>query len=109
MQPLLSLLLVLLLVWFPAFCPDAAVASEPNQTELNQTQPNQTVTATKKKGGWCSGRKRVNTVGFCSTQLDRLNLAIASEQDQRRPPRRRRFGWGPTLPVCRHKCVELAR
>eukprot|EP00903_Cladosiphon_okamuranus_P008738 g8370.t1 len=49
-------------------------------------------------GGWCSRRTRVNTVGFCSTQLDRLNLAIATEQDKRRPPRRRRFGWGPTLP-----------
>eukprot|EP00752_Nemacystus_decipiens_P006507 g5859.t1 len=49
-------------------------------------------------GGWCSRRRRVNTVGFCSTQLDRLNLAIATEQDRRRPPRRRRSGWGPTLP-----------
>ncbi|CAM9768390.1 unnamed protein product, partial [Ectocarpus sp. 12 AP-2014] len=48
-------------------------------------------------GVLCYRRKRVNTVGFCSTQLDRLNLAIATEQDQRIPRSRRRFGGGPAV------------
>lgn len=50
-------------------------------------------------GHWCWRRRRVNTVGHCTQELDRLNLAIATEQDKRIPRRRRRPGWGPALAV----------
>ncbi|CAM9453944.1 unnamed protein product, partial [Sphacelaria rigidula] len=48
-------------------------------------------------GYWCWRRRRVNTVGHYTQELEKLNLAIVTEQDKRIPRRRRRPGWGPAL------------
>lgn len=48
----------------------------------------------------------MNTVSFCSQELDRLNLAIATEQDKKTPRRRRLSAWGVALPV-RRCCFSI--
>ena len=50
-------------------------------------------------GGWFRRRERVNTIKFYSRELNRLNLAIATEQDKRTPTKRHSSEWGPGLPV----------
>ncbi|CAN0427215.1 unnamed protein product, partial [Ascophyllum nodosum] len=48
-------------------------------------------------GGWFRRRERVNTIKFYSRELNRLNLAIATEQENRIPTKRHSSEWGPGL------------
>lgn len=59
-------------------------------------------------GCWCRRRQRVNTVDHYTQELEKLNLAIVTEQDKRIPRRRRRPGWGPALTVRGHIVSSVA-